>query len=206
MMEEKRMPPEAAIFGTANGVFFMAIFGTLWAYTGIMGLQWPGGTQTALLIIALLIGIALCITGFLLLRSGRKFSGTSAGSKSGKKQRNAFNLIFAAEGIAIAIAIFVCNATQITQLIPIIVALIVGVHFFPLASLFGVRVYHLTGGLICAIALVAWIFIPERISIGGYETNAYMTVVGLGSALVLWLTSLQIVRIGRGIVQNAETR
>ncbi|WP_195914020.1 hypothetical protein [Planomicrobium sp. YIM 101495] len=64
--------------------------------------------------------------------------------------------------------------------------MIVGVHFFPLASLFGVRIYHLTGGLICALALVTWIFIPVRISIDRYEANAYMTVVGLGSAQELY--------------------
>lgn len=106
----------------------------------------------------------------------------------------------------LAIAIFVCNATQNTELIPIIIAPIIGVHFFPLASLFGVRIYHLTGGLICAVALVAWLFVPEKILLGGSEANAYMTVVDWGSALVLWIASLLICPYREGTVQSTEAR
>lgn len=44
MAADGQLSPKAAVHGTANGVFFMAIFGVLWAYTGIMGLQKPAGT------------------------------------------------------------------------------------------------------------------------------------------------------------------
>lgn len=39
MTQTSRAIPGATVRGTASGVFFMAFFGTLWAYTGIMGLQ-----------------------------------------------------------------------------------------------------------------------------------------------------------------------
>jgi hypothetical protein len=39
MLHTSRTIPGAAVRGTASGVFFMALFGTLWAYTGFKGLQ-----------------------------------------------------------------------------------------------------------------------------------------------------------------------
>jgi hypothetical protein len=66
--------------------------------------------------------------------------------RHGKHTRIWFNIIFAAEGLAIAITIAVCNATHHLELIPLVIAIIVGVHFFSFAPLFQVRLYYFTGG------------------------------------------------------------
>ncbi|MBB6670424.1 hypothetical protein [Cohnella nanjingensis] len=62
--------PGAAVRGTASGVFFMAAFGTLWAYTGIMGMQ--DLVSPLLLILAVLIGGALIAGGISLIRASRR--------------------------------------------------------------------------------------------------------------------------------------
>lgn len=202
MAEHTGLAPKAAVYGTANGVFFMAIFGTLWAYTGIMGLQWPGGVTGWLLAAAVAVGAGFCLAGFLLMRSARRFSG--AGKKPDKQHMLKFNLVFATEGILIAVTVVLCNATGNLNMIPIFAAVIVGLHFLPLASLFKVSLYYFTGLLLCLLAILTWLFIPNVILLGGYEANAYMVVVGLGSALILWVTAILILGMGREIIRKVK--
>lgn len=192
--------PRSAVRGTAHGVMFMSFFGTLWAYTGTMGLQ--GWGVSLLLIAAAAVGITLFVGGGILLHGSRKLTvqGSEAGAKRGKRMSMWFNIIFAAEGLAIGIAIAVCNATQHVDLIPIVVAIIVGIHFFPLASLFQVRIYHFTGALLCLLAVVAWLFVPLNFMLWGHQVLAYMSVVGFGSALILWGTGMTIWLTGKKLL------
>ena len=190
----------SALRGTASGVIFMAVFGTLWAYTGIMGLKGLGGPL--LLITALAIGIALIICGGVsLIRTTRVLTNqVSKEDLSREKRRRVwFNVIFAAEGLAIAITIAISNVTRHTELIPVIIAIIVGVHFLPLASLFHVKLYYFTGALLCLLAIGTLLFLPEKISLGEHQIHTFMSVVGLGSALILWGTSLAIWLMGRSL-------
>ncbi|MBJ9990883.1 hypothetical protein [Paenibacillus sp. S28] len=190
----------SAIRGTASGVFFMALFGTLWAYTGIMGLQELAAPLW--LAAAVAIGVVLFIGGASLIRGSRKIKDQSAvaDARPGKRIAIRFNIVFAAEGAAIAIAVAVCYAAGRTALIPSVTALIVGIHFFPLASLFRVKFYHLTGALLCLLALATLLFLPVEASFGEAHINAYMSVVGLGSALILWGTGTVIWFMGKRLL------
>nr|WP_255731436.1 hypothetical protein [Solibacillus sp. MA9] len=178
----------------------MAFFGTLWAYTGIMGVQ--GWGVPLLLVVIVIIGIALFFGGVSLLSASRDL--TEQVSKTdlsrGKRIRFWFNIIFAAEGLAIAITIGVCNATRHTELIPVLIAIIVGVHFIPLAPLFQVRLYYFTGALLCLLAIITLLFVPVKVTLGEHQINAFMSVVGFGSALILWGTGLAIWLMGRRLL------
>lgn len=200
MTQTSRTIPGAAIRGTASGMFFMAFFGTLWAYTGILGLQ--GWGAPLLLVTAVSIGIALFIGGVSLIRASRELTNqvSKTALRNGKRTRFWFNIIFAAEGLAIAITVAVSNATRHPELIPVIIAIIVGVHFLPLATLFQVRLYYFTGILLCLLAINTWLFVPAKVTLGGHQINAFMSLVGFGSALILWGTSLAIWLMGRRLL------
>lgn len=194
--------------GTASGVLFMAFFGTLWAYTGIMGLQ--GWGSPWLLTVALAIGFLLVLSGFSLIHVSKEFPDgvSSREGNNSRKMRKWFNIIFAGEGIAIGIAIAVCNVVGHTENIPIVIAIIVGLHFLPLARLFRVSIYYYTGILLCVVPVITWLFIPETATLSGHELNAYMSAVGLGSAFILWVTSIAIWMTGRrlmGLVPDQGT-
>jgi len=90
------------------------------------------------------------------------------------------------EGIAIALAVVLLGRYGMGTFIPAVVALIVGLHFFPLAGLYGVKVYYLTGAALCAVALVAFWVAP----------SARLQLVGLGSAAVLFATAAYILALG----------
>ncbi|WP_163103225.1 hypothetical protein [Peribacillus alkalitolerans] len=200
MTQTSRTIPGAAVRGTASGVFFMAFFGTLWAYTGIMGLQ--GWGVPWLLVATVIIGIALFIGGVSLIRASRELTNqvSKTDLRRGKRTRFWFNIIFAAEGLAIAITITVCNATRHTELIPVLIAIIVGVHFIPLAPLFQVRLYYFTGALLCLLAIITLMFVPAKVTLGEHQINTFMSVVGFGSALILWGTGLSIWLMGRRLL------
>ncbi|MEK4486306.1 hypothetical protein MHH81_12055 [Psychrobacillus sp. FSL H8-0484] len=200
MTQTSKTIPGAAVRGTASGVFFMAFFGTLWAYTGIMGLQ--GWGVTLLLVTAVAIGIALFIGGISLIRASRELTNqvSKTDLRRGKRTRFWFNIIFAAEGLAIAITIAVSNATGHSELIPVVIAIIVGVHFLPLALLFQVRLYYFTGALLCLLAIITLLFVPAKVTLGEHQINAFMSLVGFCSALILWGTGLAIWLMGRRLL------
>jgi len=193
--------PRAAVVGTASGVYFMSIFGALWAYTGIMGLQ--GWGLSLLLVLAVVMGASLFIGGFSLIKASRKLTNQSPARDvtRGKRIRIWFNLIFAAEGVAIAIAIALCNAAGHSEFIPLVIAMIVGVHFFPLAPLFQVNLYYWTGALLCLLAIGTWLFVPAEFTLGEHRISGFMSITGFGSALILWATGLSVWRIGRKLVR-----
>lgn len=199
MTQSSKTITASALRGTATGVIFMAVFGTLWAYTGIMGLKGLGGPL--LLLTAVTIGIARISSGVSLIRATRELTNqvSKEDLRRGKRRRVWFNVIFAAEGLAIAITIAVSNVTRHTELIPVIIAIIVGVHFLPLASLFHVKLYYVTGALLCLLAISTLLFLPAKISLGEHQINTFMSVVGFGSALILWGTSLAIWLMGRSL-------
>jgi hypothetical protein len=79
---------------------------------------------------------------------------------------------------------------QASQFIPPAIALIVGLHFLPLARLFRVTFYYITGVLLCVLALVAIIALIRGLPIAGPSPYNWSLVVGIGATLILWLTAL----------------
>jgi hypothetical protein len=168
-----------------------------------MGLQ---GWGTALSLgIAVMIGVSLLIGAGSLIRASRKLPHQGSTSDSGfnKQSKLKFNLIFAAEGVAIFIVIAICNKVDRTDLIPILIAIIVGVHFFPLAPLFQVKLYYITGSLLCLLAVGTWLFAPEYLTVSGHQILSSMSIVGLGSALILWGTGFAVWLMGKNLLSTA---
>jgi hypothetical protein len=202
MRVSKSVISRAEIRGTASGVMFMAFFGTVWADVGIGGLQGLGSIW--LLILAIFIGAALFFSGIALIRSSRNLNSTNArGSKNVDKW---FNIVFATEFVLIIIAAIICNTVGHFDWFFPIMAIIVGVHFLPLAYLFQVRAYYVTGTLLCLLAIVTLLFVPLKISLGQHQINTWWTLVGLGSMLILWITSLVILSVGRRLLRMARNQ
>lgn len=190
--------------GTASGVLFMAFFGTLWANIGIGGLQELEAIW--LLSLAVLIGLALFVCGITLFRASRGLSNhlNQAEARHSKRVGMWFNIILAAEFVLIAAAGAICNATGHFEWFFPVMALIVGIHFFPLASLFQVRVHYVAGALLCLVAVVTVLFVPLKVTVGQHEINAWWTSVGFGSAFILWGTGTAIWLMGRGLLRSAR--
>lgn len=176
--------------GSGIGVIFMAVFGTLWAGTGIMGLQGWGFPYVELA--AIFVGIIMVIVGISLIHASQKMSNqvSEDGARRLKRIGFLFNMVFIAEGLLIGIAIAICNLINQTDLIPGVIAIIVGIHFLPLASLFQIKVYYATGVLLCLLALITLLLVPDTVMVGEHQILAPLSLLGFGCALILWATGL----------------
>lgn len=182
--------PRAAVRGTASGVIFMAFFGTLWAGIGIRGMQGRG--FLVLILLSLLIGVILFISAIVLIKNSSQLTNEVI-KKNGdrwRKKNRWFGIIFSLEGLLIAIAAFICIFTNHLNLFVPVMALIVGAHFFPLASLFQVPIYYITGTLLCLLATIVMLTFPVKIIISDHQIMAWWVSVGFGSALILWGTGV----------------
>ncbi len=178
--------PRAALRGVASGVCFMAFFGTLWASIGVGGVGgWAAPWPT---VVVLLIGVVLLGGAVSLWRGSGRLRDVAM--EGGDNTGRWFGIVFALEGAAIAIASVVCNATgHFDRFFPIM-ALIVGIHFLPLARLFQIGMYYLTGALLCLVGIVALLAVPVNATLGGQAIMARWLVVGGGCAVILWVTAL----------------
>lgn len=100
--------------------------------------------------------------------------------------------------------VFACVRLGRPEFIPAGVALVVGLHFFPLASLFRVPLYYVTGAALCVVAVSTPI---AALSLGA-STAVWQVVSGLGAAAILWATSavLSIGALSRGSSGSVRLR
>lgn len=196
--------PRAVVRGTAFGVLFMAFFGTLWAGIGIRGLG--GWGFLWLLLLSLLIGLILLIGGIGLIMNSKRLSSemVEGDARRWKRKNIWFGIIFGLEGVFIAAASAICGSTNQLDLFVPIMALIVGAHFFPLAHLFQVKIYYISGLLLCLLSAITLFTLPVRVTWGNYEIMVWWTFVGFSSALILWGTGVAVWLTGRRLLNRAS--
>lgn len=190
--------------GIASGVLLMAFFSSLWASIGLVALQGLGSPW--FLIIIVLIGLGLLAGGLALWRgaSGLPRETSPESAEVGKHIGMWYGIIFATEGVAIGIASYLCNRANRFDLFFPITAIIVGVHFLPLARLFGVNFYYLVGTLLSVVGLIALVLIPPTVMVEGRELVLRSIVAGFGCAVLLWGTGLTLWIQGRTALQQAQ--
>lgn len=190
--------------GSASGVLLMAFFSSLWASIGLVALQGLGAPW--LLIIIVLIGLGLLAGGLTLWRgaSGLPKETSPESAKVGKHIGLWYGIIFATEGIAIGIASYLCNRINRVDLFFPITAIIVGIHFLPLAHLFRVDFYYLIGMLLSVVGLLALFLIPQTAMVNGRELVLRSIVAGFGCAIILWGTGLTLWVQGRAALRQAK--
>lgn len=168
--------------GMIVGAAVLFFFGAVWLLLGLYkGRFSPWWLRAALLVAGLALAASI---GVLTSRASYlthvvpqpKAEPAAAGRQTGSR----FGLIVGVEGAAILLAVVLLNATHHSDYIVCAIALIVGLHFLPLASLFGAFVYYATGLLGCVIG-IAGFFVPEPV--------LRHRVVGLSFGLLLWTTA-----------------
>jgi hypothetical protein len=85
------------------------------------------------------------------------------------------------ELVFIALAVVVLRTASRKHLLLPVIALIVGLHFVGMVWALGSNLYWWTGGAMCLLALASMLALPK---------NAWAPFIGLGSAVILWLSAL----------------
>ena len=178
----------AEAVGIASGVFFMALFGALW---GLMSTGYfSGGVKIAAFVVIGLVTLGLAAAGGAILRQAKTLPNWQSPQEEeqGRHIATYFGLVFGAEFALIAVVAFWLSRIQAYPFIPAAVALIVGIHFFPLARLFSVPGYWITGVLLCVMALAAIAGLSLGLPLDGASLYSWSLFVCIGATLVLWLT------------------
>jgi hypothetical protein len=158
-----------------RGSIILGVFGLIWAFGGSSGIE-DGTARLGVQVAA--VAVTALVAWF-----GVQASAEPSGPVDIPADWNRrYNLIGIAQGIAIGIAVFALIALGHPGLIPPVVCLIVGLHFFPLVSVFDTQFYRWTGIALCALAAFGLIVQTQT------SDAATLATVGLGAAGVLWLT------------------
>jgi hypothetical protein len=152
------------------GAMIMSVFAAIW---WILGIQATGHRSWLLILFPLLV------TGAIILVAAR--GPRSAPSPGNSRIGRVVGIASGIEGLLIFLAANVLmNTGKGSFLVPAI-AIIVGLHFLPLARWIPVRSYYLIGLLMVALGLLG-IALPDL--------NTRILWVSTGSAAILWWASI----------------
>lgn len=173
---------KSANAGRGVGVCVLAGFGALWLYNALVlshAPQW-------ILPLMWAATAALALGGIIAIRRSK-----AAGYEVPRDPAVAkwFWIVFAAEFAGIAAVVVVFQMWSIDRYIVPAIAVIVGVHFLPLAQLFRAPIYYLTG-----IAMVAW----SVTMIFAMPIDPQRTImVAYGAGAILWASAFIVLAFPR---------
>lgn len=113
----------------------MAVFSLWWASDTFTG--WPAPIAATVTVVCGTAGLVFCVCALRLLRASRTGKSTPNDSDRARRPNGvAFGAVFAAEGVLIGVAVGVLSANSLDRFTVPTIAVIVGVHFFPMARIF----------------------------------------------------------------------
>ncbi len=171
--------------GRAGGISFLALFGALWlAMAGYkLGLPVAVGFYAVAV-----VGAAVWLRVAAGLRKAARLQPEPSADDLAAQARKDkwFYWVLGAEGLLLFLnGNLLVNLHLMAYIWPSI-ALIVGLHFYPLAYAFRLPVYYLTATLMCALAVAVMACMALAPGLAAQET--WNALVGVGSGLVLWGT------------------
>ena len=155
-------------FGGA--VTVMSSFAAIW---------WVVGTAAAGRGSLLTYLVGLATSAFLVVLGWRRSGHATAAPDVRRRRGRVVGIASGVEGVIILIAANVLTKIGRQDLIASVVAIIVGVHFLPLARWFPAPIYYATGALLVVVGLAGTAI---------QEPLARILTVCAGAASVLWLS------------------
>lgn len=194
---DRRLP---FFWGLSNGVVVLAVAGAFWL--GVAAWYAP---QMLFIAAALVL---VCVLGAFVLAARRlraRAQGFHPGAKNlseawraeGRRVRNHYLVVVVLEVLGIWLAVALCLYFKRPDLIVPCIAIVVSLHFAPLASLFQVRAYYFTAAAGTAAAL------------GGLITDngvARSMVVGTALAVVMWVSAWYLLANAELLAEKQVTR
>ncbi|MDX3063686.1 MULTISPECIES: DUF7010 family protein [Streptomyces] len=158
-----------------RGTVVLSVFAVVWAFAGASGLASPGAALTVEI-------AAVPLAAAAVLLAYRR--GAAPSPRMVDLPRNwarSVGIVNVVELVAVFAVIAVANASGHPAFVPPAIALVVGLHFFPLAHLYDQWQYRVTAVVLSAVAVTGLALIAA-----GLSDESVRAVVGLASAVTLW--------------------
>jgi hypothetical protein len=151
------------------GAIILACFAVAWVAAGTQQLdrRWFG----SLFVMAALISVAIVVAATQI-----PFGRDSAGFDG-----RIYGIFVTLEAVAIICAVVLLKRLNAKPYLIPVIAFIVGVHFFGMVPALRSNDFWWVGGGMCVLSLLTMSILPQRV---------WGPVVGIGSALILWLSAL----------------
>lgn len=175
----------SALRGRGTGIIVCALFAALWANWAsplLSGL--PATYQWAAIFVVVATSGTLLVAGIAMIRRGRRLSqATGMGDTAPRRMRRKFMLVLLGEIVALNIAAYLLIGHHMAQYLAPAIAVIVGLHFLPLAKIFRSPHFFAT-----AVAMtLAGVLAVVAMATGSREVTA-ASIADLVCAVALWTT------------------
>jgi hypothetical protein len=176
MEKKQHIIPEVAVKGIASGLIMMACFTLMWAGIAFGGLNgnicWLG------LLIFPVFSFVFIINAVKLFRIAKHFPKLTSEADIAREKKTGkwFGIIFGAEGLGIFIGINIVIYLGHPDLVIPVLALVVGLHFYPMAKIFRRTIDYYIATWSTAIAVLAIVFVLNKTM----AQSAAMVFVGIG--------------------------
>jgi len=174
-------PAEIAVerYWRAAGALILALFGTVWIFLSVVALNIFWMWEVVTLLAAVLVVTPAAIN----FVRARRITAQSEDSIASKHKGRLVLLINGIQWILIALAAWQLNRSGHTLWIVPVIALIVALHFIPLAWVLEFPPYYTLAAATIILVVVAYHFISPYTADG---------VIALGTGFFLWLSSIGI--------------
>ena len=198
MKSETTTLPAIAIRSVATGLFMMTVFTFIW--TGIA--YGAGLLENPLrfgLLIFLLFMILFIVQGIRFLGIAKKYPSiqTTDDAAEGKKMGMWFGIIFGAEGLFIFLSITLVRNLGHEDLIIPVIALVVGLHFYPMAKIFNRKIDYWLATWSTLIAVSGILFILKKTFLPA-QVYAF---IGIGMAITTTCYGLYMINYGNKMIR-----
>jgi hypothetical protein len=190
--------PEVAVRGIASGLFMMAVFTLIWSGIAFGGLH-TGNYWYGLLLFPV-FSLVFVINGVRLFNMAKHFPNltTEADIAEEKRMGKWFGIIFGAEGLLIFIGINIVTNLGYPDLVIPTIALVVGLHFYPLGKVFKRSIDYYLATWSTVIAILGFIFTLNKTM----PPNGVMAFIGIGIAVATSCYGAYMLMAGRKVTQT----
>ncbi|MFJ2090242.1 DUF7010 family protein [Streptomyces sp. NPDC087901] len=164
-----------------RGTLVLSVFAVVWAFAGASGIASSGAALAVEIAAVPLAAVAV----FLACRKGAAPSPRLVSLP--RNWARAVGIVNGVEVVAIFAVIAASNASGHPGFIPAAIALVVGLHFFPLARFYDQWQYKGTAVLLSVVGIVGFALLAT-----GLSDESVRAVVGLASAVVLWASAYHV--------------
>lgn len=196
-------PLKKRMIGLAGAALWLVAISAGFSILSLAMIGTPGA-RFALIAVAIAAAVYLAI-GAGAIRALLRLPGVAPPRTSADRlMLRRFAWVGGAEVVAIMVVNGVCAATQHLEAIVPLDLVIVGIHFFPLASIFKVRRYHVMGGLFCAASVLTMALVPSNAQVGAAAAWFVWPTFGCGSSA--WVIAALNLREAQRYVRDEKAR
>ena len=196
MQSTNHTVPRIAIQGIAGGLLLMAFFTMVWAGISSGGMR--GFGQYAVLFVFGVPSGMFVAYGVSLFRAAKNFPPltSSADKAEGKRMGMWYGIIFGAEGIIIPIVCGLLVYLGQTAFILPAIALVIGLHFYPMASVFKRTIDYYLATWTCVVAFSAIAAVKNNV----LPHHTIYALLGMGVAVATTGYGLYMIYEGKRLV------